>query len=183
MPSSRARPAGRARSRARTSPEAPQVSHRATLAAGFCGIAVLGSVLTAGCAVTPSQAAPDIRVSSVQVTLPSASGVTDIYADVDNGGPADQIISATISVGGHIALRSPAERGGAQMHTVRSITIPARSFVGLDPNGSHLLVTDAGRMIAGREITLTLFFAHAGAISVPAMVTNPATGGASYFLN
>jgi copper(I)-binding protein len=69
------------------------------------------------------------------------------------------------------------------MRTVRGIPIPARSFVGLDPNGPHLLVTDAGKMISGREITVTLEFAHAGAVSVPAMVTNPATGGASYFLN
>jgi len=86
-------------------------------------------------------------------------------------------------VGGHVTLRAPRSSGVLEMHTVSVIAIPARSFVGLDPNGSHLLVTDAGKMISGREITLTLLFAHAGAISVPAMVTNPATGGASYFLN
>ncbi len=61
--------------------------------------------------------------------------------------------------------------------------IPAKSFVGLDPNGSHLLVTDSGRMKAGTEITLTLVFAHAGPVSVPALVTDPETGGGSYFLN
>ena len=33
------------------------------------------------------------------------------------------------------------------------------------------------------EITLTLTFARIGSISVPAMVTNPQTGGSSYFLN
>ncbi len=38
-------------------------------------------------------------------------------------------------------------------------------------------------MKAGTEITLTLVFAHAGSISVPALVTNPQTGGSSYFLN
>jgi copper(I)-binding protein len=69
------------------------------------------------------------------------------------------------------------------MRTVPGIAIPARSFTGLDPNGPHLLVTDVGTMISGHEITVTLLFAHAGAVSVPAMVTNPATGGASYFLN
>ena len=69
------------------------------------------------------------------------------------------------------------------MRTVPSITIPAKGLIGLDPNGSHLLVTDSGPMRAGHEITLTLVFAHAGTFSVPAMVSNPQSGGASYFLN
>ena len=69
------------------------------------------------------------------------------------------------------------------MHSVRAIAIPAQSFVGLDPNGSHLLVTGSGRMKAGTLITLTLLFAHAGAISIPALVTNPETGGGGYFVD
>ena len=38
-------------------------------------------------------------------------------------------------------------------------------------------------MKGGTQITLTLVFAKAGKISVPALVTNPETGGGSYFLN
>jgi hypothetical protein len=38
-------------------------------------------------------------------------------------------------------------------------------------------------MRGGRDITITLVFAHAGAISVIAQVTNPETGGSSYFMN
>jgi len=183
MPSTRT--AGRARRvrRPRRRPGIPGVGPRASTVAAVGGIAVLGASLTAGCALTASKAAPDIRLSSAQVTYPNASGVTDIYVDVDNRGPADQLVSAAISVGGHVVLRSPVSAGGVQMRTVRFIAIPAKSFVGLDPNGAHLLVTDSGKMIAGRDITLTLVFARAGAISVPAMVTNPATGGAGYFLS
>ncbi len=165
----RIRPAGR-----------PLRRTRAMLA---CGLAVLGAGLAAGCAAPPPRPAPSIQLSSAQVTEPSKSGVTDIFVDVRNNGPADRLIGARLSVGGHVTLRSPLRPGVLDMRTVRSITIPARSFIGLDPNGAHLLVTDAGKMISGREITVTLLFAHAGAISVPAMVTNPATGGASYFLN
>jgi copper(I)-binding protein len=148
-----------------------------------CGLAVLGASLAAGCAAPAARPGPSIKLSLAQVTQPNASGVTDIYVDVQNTGPADELIGARLSVGGHVTLRSPARADVMDMHTVSAIAIPARSVVGLDPNGSHLLVTDAGKMIAGREITVTLVFAHAGAISVPAMVTNPATGGASYFLN
>ena len=151
-------------------------------AIAVCGLAVLAASVTAGCSAPP-RPAPSITLSSAQVTQPSPAGVTDIYVDVQNTGPADQLIGARISVGGQVTLRSPVGADVMDMQTVRAITIPAKSFIGLDPNGSHLLVTHAGKMISGREITVTFLFAHAGAISVSAMVTNPATGGASYFLN
>jgi copper(I)-binding protein len=147
-----------------------------------CAVAVLGTSLAAGCAAS-GQHGPAIRLSSAQVTQPSASGITEVYVDVQNNGAADQIVGARISVGGKITLRSPVRAGIVQMRTVRAIGVPARSFVGLDPNGSHLLVTGSGPMRAGTLITLTLLFAHAGAVSVPALVTNPETGGGSYFLN
>jgi periplasmic copper chaperone A len=145
-------------------------------------LAILGTCLGAGCAV-PAQAGPLIRLSSAQVTEPGSSRITAVYVDVQNNGPQTKLISARLSVGGRVTLRSPVHAGQIEMRTVPSITIPARSFVGLDPNGSHLLVTDAGPMRAGTEITLTLVFAHAGTFSVAAMVTNPQSGGSSYFLN
>jgi copper(I)-binding protein len=124
-----------------------------------------------------------LSLMSAQVTVPGSGGVTDAYLVVQNKGPAEQLIGARTSTGGTVALRSPAAAGRAVMQTVRAIVIPAHSLFRLDPAGSHLLITGSGPMKAGTEITLTLIFAHAGTISVPAMVTNPATGGASYFLN
>jgi hypothetical protein len=38
-------------------------------------------------------------------------------------------------------------------------------------------------MQAGKDITLRLTFAHAGSMTIYALVTNPETGGGSYFLN
>ncbi len=165
----------------RIGPVGPHLRRARAIAA--CGLVVLAASLAAGCSAPAPPPAPAIKLSSAQVTQPSATGVTDIYVDVQNTGPADRLIGARLSVGGHVTLRSPVGTDVMDMHTVRAITIPARSFIGLDPNGAHLLVTHAGKMISGREITVTLLFAHAGAISVSAMVTNPATGGASYFLN
>lgn len=152
-------------------------------AALACALVVAGAGLATGCSAAAPPAPPPIQLSSAQVSQPGAGGVTDLYVDVQNNGPADELVGARISVGGTVTLRSPVRPGVIEMRTVRDIAIPARSFVGLDPNGPHLLVTDSGKMISGREITVTLLFEHAGAVSVPAMVTNPATGGASYFLN
>jgi copper(I)-binding protein len=145
---------------------------------------VLAGVSIAGCSRPAQQAGSPITLLSAQVTVPNGSRTTDAYVQVQNNGPADQLISAHVSVGGHVALRSPAGTSGAVlMRTVPAIRIPAHSLVRLAPYTSHLLITDSGRMKAGTEITLTLVFAHAGAISAPAMVTNPETGGSSYFLN
>jgi copper(I)-binding protein len=102
---------------------------------------------------------------------------------VQNKGPAIQLLGARTSAGGTVALRSPARAARAVMQTVRAIVIPAHTLFRLDPAGSHLLITGSGPMKAGTEITLTLIFARGHTIAVPAMVTDPATGGASYFLN
>jgi copper(I)-binding protein len=144
---------------------------------------VLAGAAVAGCARPAQQAAPQISLSSAQITVPNTSGTTNAYVDVENNGPPDMLLSGRISVGGSVALRSPTPRDATLMRTVPAIRIPAHSFVRLMPNSSHLLITDAGRMKSGTEITLTLVFSHGGAISVPAMVTNPQTGGSSYFLN
>jgi copper(I)-binding protein len=148
-----------------------------------CAVAVAGAGLATGCAAPAAPAAPPIKLSSAQISQPGTGGVTDVYVDVQNNGPADELVGARISVGGTVTLRSPVRPGVIEMRTVRGIAIPGKSFTGLDPNGPHLLVTDAGKMISGREINITLVFALAGAVTIPAMVTDPATGGASYFLN
>jgi copper(I)-binding protein len=69
------------------------------------------------------------------------------------------------------------------MRTVSSIRMPGYALVRLAPNSYHLMITGARPMKAGRDITLTLRFARAGAFRVQAEVTNPQTGGSSYFLN
>jgi copper(I)-binding protein len=145
-------------------------------------LAILGTLMAAGCAV-PAQAGPVIELSAPQVIAPGANRITDVYVDIRNNGPQTKLIAARLSVGGRITFRSPVRSGQVEMRTVPSIMIPANSLTGLDPNGSHLLVTDSGPMIAGREVTITLVFAHAGTFSVTAMVTNPQSGGFGYFLN
>ena len=69
------------------------------------------------------------------------------------------------------------------MHTIGSIAIPAHSTVAMVPDGYHMLITGAGPIRGGRDITLTLVFAHAGRVSVVTQVTDPSTGGSTYFLN
>jgi copper(I)-binding protein len=140
------------------------------------------AVLAAGCGFR-AVAAPSMELTAAYVPQPKTPGMTSAYLDIRNNGAPDRLIAARASVGGHITLREP-DGHGVDMKTVPQITIPSRTTVRLLPNGMHLLITGAsGRMVGGKDITLTLTFAHAGSMTVPAMVTNPETGGSSYFTN
>jgi copper(I)-binding protein len=69
------------------------------------------------------------------------------------------------------------------MHTVPDIPIAANAMTRLNPISYHLLIIGAGAMHDGKDIMLRLTFAKAGTVTVIAMVTNPQSGGSSYFLN
>jgi copper(I)-binding protein len=73
--------------------------------------------------------------------------------------------------------------GASVIRTITSVRIPAHATMAMRPNGVQMLITGAGSMRGGKDITLTLRFAHAGQVSVVAQVTNPNSGGSSYFLN
>jgi len=120
------------------------------------------------------------------VQQPTATGKTTVgYLDIRNNGAADSLVSVSTSVGGNVELRAPDGRDSSSviMHTVTSIPIPADATTQLIPNGYHLLISGAGAMHDGKDIQLTLKFAHASPITVYALVTNPQNGGSSYFLN
>ena len=53
----------------------------------------------------------------------------------------------------------------------------------MNPNSFRLRITGASPLEGGKDVFITLRFAHAGKVSVVALVTNPASGGGSYFLN
>lgn len=147
-------------------------------------VAACALALVAGGCGLRAVAAPSVELTSAYVPQPKTPGLTSAYLDIRNNGASDRLIGAQASVGGHIALRAPTGAGAAAMKTVPAIAIPSGATVRLLPNAMHLLISGAtGQMTGGKDITLTLTFAHAGKVSVPAMVTDPETGGNSYFTN
>src|SRR6516162_10221467 len=156
---------------------------RLTPVLGIAGAVLLAALGISGCAT--ASAASAILVTSAYVPQPTTPGTTVAYLDIRNNGHADRLIAVHTSVGGTVQLRAPGARhaGMLSMHTVAYIPIPADSLVQLNPDSYHLLITGAGPMHDGKDIMLQLTFADAGTITVIALVTNPETGGSSYFLN
>ena len=181
----------RARSRAAQSPAAENRAAESRRGRGgrrvAGGILVIAAASLAGCA-RPTASGPPLQIGTANVGEPDSAGTTDAYLVITNNGPADRLMSVSSSAGGQVMLRGPQNRvsdsaSGVGMRTVRDIRIPADQTLRLAPNGFHLLIVDSRPMKAGRLITLKLVFARAGPIKVPAEVTDPESGGSSYFIN
>jgi copper(I)-binding protein len=164
------------------------LTHKTLAAVRACAAACLilaGATALAGCAQDASAAA-SLELATAYINVPAAGSgdTTDAYLQIqNNGAAADRLIAARTSVGGTVTFRVPVRTGSTEMTTVPDIVVPGDALLHLSPNTSHLLITGAGRMVAGRQIMLTLVFAQGGAMQVAAEITNPATGGSSYFLN
>jgi copper(I)-binding protein len=149
----------------------------------IAGAALLAALVVTGCA--SAGATSSIHIASAYVPQPTTPGTTVAYLEIRNNGPADKLISAQTSVGGRVQLRAPVGRqaGVMTMHTVPDIPIAPNAMTRLNPVSYHLLITGAGAMHDGKDIMLRLTFANAGTVTIIAMVTNPQSGGSSYFLN
>jgi len=150
-------------------------------AAAAC-VLLAGGTALAGCA-QKAAATASIQLGTAYVEVPTSGGTTEAYLVIRNNGPADRLTSARTSVGGRVTFRAPTRPGSATMRTIPDIGIPADSLFRLSPDSAHLLITGAGPMKGGTQISLTLVFAKGGTVSVEAEVTNPESGGSSYFLN
>ena len=127
-----------------------------------------------------------IAVSSAYIPQPTTPGTSVAYLDIRNNSTAtDRLVSASTSVGGRVGFLAPdgMRSGTMVMRLVREITIPGHGMLRLNPNSFRLRITGAGPMQGGKDVMLKLTFAHAGTINVVALVTDPASGGGSYFLN
>jgi copper(I)-binding protein len=155
------------------------LARRAARAAAAASLVVLAAAGLTGC-YTKASATPAIQLSTAVVPQPSASGKTVAFLVIRNNGAPDRLISARTSAGGRVTF---GPEGNSAAHPLPAISIPGHNVIHLAPNTDHLLITGARPMHGGKDITLTLVFAHAGAISVIAQVTNPETGGSTYFEN
>ena len=153
------------------------LARRAVVAAAL--VAGLGTV--AGCAAQAG-ASPSIQIANAYVPVPH-DGTTVAYEVIRNNGDADRLVAAHTSVGGRVTFRTAHGPGASVMSTISSVRIPGHTTLAMRPDGIHMVITGAGPMHGGKDITLTLDFAHGGPVSVVATVTDPQSGGSSYFLN
>ena len=156
---------------------------RLTPVASIASAVLVAAIALTGCSA--ASAASSISVTSAYVPQPTKPGTTVAYLTIRNNGHADRLVAAHTSVGGTVRLRARVQSGSGAlvMRAVADIPIPADSLIRLNPDSYQLLITGAGPMHDGKDIWLYLTFADGGTITVLAQVTDPETGGSSYFLN
>jgi copper(I)-binding protein len=157
-------------------------ARRAARAAAACLLAALACAAAAGCA-DQAGAAPPIQLATAFVAAPRAHGTTVAYVLIRNNGPADRLVAAHTSAGGRVRFRVTSRTQGTTVRTLTAVNVPGHGVLAMNPGGVHMIITGAGPMRSGKDITLTLVFARAGPVSVLAQVTNAQSGGSSYFLN
>jgi copper(I)-binding protein len=146
-------------------------------------LALAAAMILGGCGAI-ARASPSMLVTGAYVPQPATGqAATVAYLAIRNNGPADQLVSVRTSAGGRVTFRAPVTHQNLAMRSLTDLAIPADATLRLVPNGPHLLITGAAPLRGGKDITLTLTFRRAGAISVVALVTDPESGGSSYFLN
>ncbi len=155
---------------------------KAFRAVALAALLALAGGGAAGCAAGAAATAA-IQLGNAYVPVPRVPGTTVGYVVIRNNGPADRLISARTSAGGHVVFRVPVRATGTAMRTVSSVVIPGHATMSLAPDRYQLFITGIGTLHGGKAITLTLVFAQAGAVSIEAPVTNPESGGSSYFMN
>jgi len=146
----------------------------------IASVGLIAAAGLAGCSGAQASSVP-IKVASAYVLQSTSAGVTDGYLVIQNAGSVDRLLAVRSSAGGTIIPRGPIAPGTTAVQTVSALRIPGHSLVRLDPGDIHLVVTGSRPMRQGTNVTLTLVFARAGIIKVAAEVTNPQTGGNTYF--
>lgn len=149
--------------------------------AAIAALALMAAPGLSGCGT----ATTTIATTSAYIPQPTKPGTTVAYMDIRNNSKTkDQLVSATTSVGGQVSLLAPdGMRNGTRiMKVVPNLTIPAESMLRMNPNSYRLQITGAGHMQGGKDVFITLRFAHAGKRTVVALVTDPASSGGNYFL-
>lgn len=145
---------------------------------GAIAALMVGAMVLTGCTRPRTDATP-IKLSSAFVMQMTGFATADGYLIIQNSGPADRLMNVRANAGGSVLLRSPVGAGSAL--TIGELTIPGHTSFRLSPAGTHLELTHLALLPAGSEVTLTLVFAHAGAVRVVAQVTNPQTPNNTYF--
>jgi copper(I)-binding protein len=140
---------------------------------------IAAAAAVTGCAQQHA-AVPPIKIASAYVMQSAGATAVAAYLVIGNSGPADRLLSVRSSAGGQVLMVGPARRGPSAASALRELTVPGHSLIRLDPSGYHFEIVRSGRLHQGTDITLTLVFAHAGSIRVPAQVTNPATNNGGY---
>jgi hypothetical protein len=141
---------------------------------------LLASVmLLAGCASKPAIETADLWVKSSEMSM--VGGMTAVFGTITNNSAEDiTLTGAETEVAGLVEIHEMAMIDGEmKMQQIDGgLVIPAGKSVSLEPGGNHIMLMELTKAVeAGQEISVTLRFDGADALTINGIVAKPSEGG------
>jgi periplasmic copper chaperone A len=141
---------------------------------------LLASVmLLAGCASKPAIETADLWVKSSEMSM--VGGMTAVFGTITNTTAEDiTLTGAETAVAGLVEIHEMAMIDGEmKMQEIDGgLLIPAGKSVSLEPGGNHIMLMELTQAVeAGQEISVTLSFDGAEALTINGIVAKPSEGG------
>lgn len=140
---------------------------------------LISALVLVGCTAKPAIETADLWVKSSETSM--VGGMTAVYGTLTNTSGSDiTLTGGSAEVAGVVEVHEMAMiNGEMKMQRLESgLLIPAGKTVTLEPGGNHLMLMELTRGIeAGQQISVTLEFDGAEALTLDGIVAKPAAGG------
>lgn len=136
-------------------------------------------MLLAGCAAKPAIETADLWVKSSEMSM--VGGMTAVFGTITNNSSSDiTLTGAEAEVAGLVEIHEMAMINGEMVmqEIDGGLVIPAGKSVSLEPGGNHIMLMELTQAVeAGEEISVTLRFDGADALTINGIVAKPSEGG------
>lgn len=136
-------------------------------------------MLLAGCAAKPAIETADLWVKSSEMSM--VGGMTAVFGTITNNSSSDiTLTGAEAEVAGLVEIHEMAMINGEMVmqEIDGGLVIPAGKSVSLEPGGNHIMLMELTQAVeAGQEISVTLTFDGADALTINGIVAKPSEGG------
>lgn len=136
-------------------------------------------MLLAGCAAKPAIETADLWVKSSEMSM--VGGMTAVFGTIINNSSSDVTLTgAEAEVAGLVEIHEMAMINGEMVmqEIDGGLVIPAGKSVSLEPGGNHIMLMELTQAVeAGEEISVTLRFDGADALTINGIVAKPSEGG------
>ena len=108
----------------------------------------------------------------IRLAAPGAMTAAGYVTLSNRGLVADHLVGISSPAARSVTLHQSTESGGImRMAPVKTVTIPPKGGVALNPGGYHLMIMNVAKPLkTGEKVTLVFTFVHAGAVTVTADV-------------
>ena len=142
--------------------------------AGVAVFVVLSGTAFAFSRTSATTGPPQLTVTAALMSVAAEGDDAALYVTIANAGGADGLVGATTPAAASVSIHGTEEiKGGAIMHDVDRLKVPATGELVLRPGENHLMLERTPTaMVAGDQVPVTLHFERSPPMTVTADVVS-----------